>query len=593
MPTYAEELASSKNFTGNAVIKFGGEYYAIRRPDSGLAMASQRERTIASLVINPTSIDPRRVSTTIGSYSFSLVDRNGIISRAIKDTAVDVLGQDVELWIGRSGVGMSFADYYKMPITRVSKVNKVDCGWAFSTKESTDRMNRPIYDVKNRLSGEIVSGTTIITAKDDISGFPSAGFFRLDSEIISYTSKNDGTKTFSGCARGEFGTIAAAHDDNDDLVLAETVSGNPIDILLKILTSGSGTGSYDTLVDGLGIGTQLIDVADMEALRDELFSGVTFSLALYNIDNALKYIEEQLLAPCNLRLTFSANSLLTVVKLDTAEFIESIDVLDHDNIVDSPNMVIDDTKIVNKISISWDYNEGTGKYNNVSTYQDDDSIDDYGKSISPLNFSFKGVTDQEFVDDFANGLLLRLSTPKPEVEVKAFISKGLLNVGDKGRLETILLPNGFGDLNFASDMEIVNRAINYQTGEVKLKLAYTSYTDVRLGFISPADTFLTINGQDDVEIAAGRGDFYQVGWRMRLWNNALNEYESDAVNSIASITGDNITFEDAWSTTLTTDHRMIFADYDQVVSSQKRYAFACSNDSDDFSVTEKSYKIVP
>ena len=592
MPTYESQLEELK-YQGNVVIRLAGEYYAIREPDSGLSIPRSHQRLVKSLVVNPTTIDPKRVTTTIASYSFSLVDKDGIISRVVKDDGSAVIGQDLELWIGRSGVGMSFADYKAMPTTKISKCSRLDGGWSFASKESTDRLNRPIFELAVRLSGDIVAGTTTIISKDSIADFPSSGYFVLDDEVISYTSKNDGTKTFSGCARGEFGTLPVGHEDDTDLLVADLVTDNPLSIILKLLTSGSGAGAYDTLVDGLAIDPSLVDVAGIESLRDEIFPDTEFSFALFDITRALTFIEEQLLQPCNLRFTYSDDGKLTLALLDRSQFVEDLNVIDHDSMVGEPDMIVEDTKIVNRIEISFGYDWGTKKYAFRKTYRDEDSIAEYGKSVSDLSFSFKGTDDEAFVDDFAAALLERLSTPKPEVSVAAFISKSTINVGGKSRVESTKLPNADGELNFAVDMEVVKRSINFQTGEVRLTLVYTSNTDTRLGYISPADTIATIVSQSVITVGAGRGSYYRAGWKMRLKNISGNAYESDAVNTILSVSDDTITFENNWTTTLTTNHRIVFADYDQVVASQKRYAFWSPNASDDFSVLEKSYKIVP
>lgn len=594
MPTYTSEVKTSANFTGNVVVKFGGHYFSIRQPDSGLDIPKEQRRCVTSLVINPTTIDPKRVSTTIGQYSFTILDRHGILSSIIKDTGANVIGQTLELWIGRSGVSMAFSDYYKMPDTRISKVDKVPGGWSFSTKESTDRMNRPLFQTTARLSGDIVSGTTIISSSDDISDFPASGKFKIDGEIISYTSKDNGTKTFSGCARGEFGTTPAEHEASAEMKHVQTLSSvNPINILLQLLTSGSGTGSYDLLDDGLAIDVALIDVTAIEALRDNLFPTTTFSLALYGIDNALQYIEREILSPLNLRFTYGTNSKLTLKKLNSTEFVEIVDTINHDSIVGLPKMSIDETKIVNRITVNYDYDEDNGRFRTTRTYTDDDSITTYGKSISPLTFSWKGVSDGDFVDAYAAELLERLATPKPEVEVKCFVSKSLLNVADPGRVETRTLPNSNGELNFASDMEIVNRAINYQTGEVRLKLVYTGYTGIRFGYIAPTASISAVVSQTRATLPAGRTDLFQVGWKMRLWDVSDNEYEADPVNTIAEIDGNDLVFENAWSTTLDTGHRFKFADFDQVAETQKRYAFVGNPAGADFSSLEKSYKITP
>lgn len=591
MPTYESELEELK-YSGNIVIRLAGEYYAIRNPDSGLTIPQSNRKLLRSLVLNPSQLDPKRVSTTISSYSFSLVDKNGVVSSVVKDTGASMIGQTLELWIGRSNVGMDFSSYKKLPDTKISKCNKVGPIWNFATKESVDRMNRPTYNESVRLDGDILSATTIIRAKDDISGFPSTGFFMLDDEVISYASKSDGTKTFSGCARGEFGSAPEDHEDNTTLQIAETITDNPLNIILKLLTSGSGSGSYDTLTDGLAIDPSLVDVDAIEELREELFADVSFALVLSNIENTLRFIEDELLEPCNLRFTYGSNATLTLVKLDKARFVEDLNTLDHDTIVGEPQLTVDDTKIVNRIEISYDYDYGTRKYSQKRVFTDDDSIATYGKSSSPLTFEWKGVSDDDFVTAFAESLLDRLSTPKPEVELRAFISKSTLNIGDKARVETATLPNERGELNFASDMETVYRAINHQTGEVKLKLVYTSYTQTRLGYISPSDQIAAVVSQKRITLGAGRTDLYKAGWKMRLFSLVGNELTADAVNEIEEIDGDDLIFVDNFSTTLTTNHLILFADYDQVAESQKRYAFANPNSEDDFSASEKSYKIV-
>lgn len=594
MPTYTGEVETNKEYQGNVVIRFGGKYYAIRLPDSGLFIPYPRSVAVSSLVLNPTRIDPKSVTTTIASYSFKLLDKDGFVSRVVKDRAASVIGADVEIWLGRSGVNMPFSSYYKMPTTRLSGVSKSDGGYSFSTKETTDRMNRPVFDDFTRLSGDILAGTSTIIAKDDISNFPSSGAFKLGSEIVTYTGKNNATKTFTGCARGAFSTTPDAHEDNTTIYHAGLISSvNPLNILLQLLISGGGGGSYDVLADGLGISNTLIDVAAVESIRDEIFPDEEFSLAVSNVANALQYIEQQLLSPLNVRFTYSRETgLLTLVVLDKAQFVNEEDVIDHDTITQHPKMDIKDSEIVNKLTINWDYDEGTGQYRETTVYVDQDSIDLYGlRAVGP--FEWKGVSSQSFVDAFAAAFLERLSTPSPGVEVRTQMDKSLLNIGDKSILETTLLPDDAGALNFASNMEVVSRSVNWQNGEVTLKLAYTSFTGFRLGYISPSDTIDAVTAQDVVELGAGRGSYWQVGWKVLLWDNNADAYTADAVNTILAIDGDEITFADAWATALVSgQHRIKFADYDDVVSSQKRYAFAGIN-GQDFSPSEKVYTIAP
>ncbi len=592
MATYREEVATEKNYIGNVVIKIEGRYFAVRKPDSGLDINYPHSNCVSSLVLNPTQLSPKSVTTAIGSNSLKLLDKEGVVSLLIKDRAANFIGKDIEIYLGRSGTGMDFSEYEQLPITRISKANKVDSAYTISTKESTDRMNRPVFDAATRLSGSILAGTTIIIAKDDISKFPASGSFYFNNELVDYASKDDDTKTFFGCARGAGGTVGLDQEDDEKIYLAEVVTDNPINIILKLLISNGGGGTYDVLKDGLGIAPSLIDIAEIESIRDSLFEDVEFTLALYNVDNALKYIEQQLLAACNVRFTSSENAKLTLAALDRAVFVDEINVLDHDSITKHPTLNIQDTNIVNKITINWDFDEATGKYRNVSTYEDEDSIAAYGKSTSPLTLSLKGVKEQDFVDDLAEVMLERLATPYPEIDVNTQMDKSLLQLGGKTRLITDLLANEFGDLNFASDMEIISRGINWQTGDVSFKLAYTSYTGRRLGYIAPSDTFLAVHTQDEVELNAGRGSYWVKGWKVRLWDNIANGYTADEVNEIAAVVDDIVYFVNPWATTLTTDHRLKFCDYDEATESQRRYAFV-SIDNQNFSRTGKQYTIAP
>jgi hypothetical protein len=595
MADYFTELATNKNFIGNVIIRFLGVYISIRDADSGVTIDHDYRGLVSSLVINPTSIDPRRVATTIASYSFKLIDKNLVISKLVKEKGEDLIGESVEIWIGRTGVGMDFADYYKLPITRIKKLSRQDNGYSFSTTEETDRMNAPIYSDMSRLLGDVFSLTTTFTMKDDISGFPSSGFLKIDNEIISYTSKSDSLKQFYGLIRGEFGTLPVAHSDNDTIFICEQVTDNPLNLILRLLTSGGGGGAYDNLKDGLAISNTLIDIAGIEDLRDGSFFGRQFTLAFYNITNALQYMEKQLLEINNLRFTYSRQSKLTLALLDKAKFVDSTDVIDEDTLSDFPHWNVDESKVVNQINIDWDYNEATGKYEQLSQYADASSIATYGAKTA-LKFQIKGakvaLNGQAIVDSFANELLARLSFATPEIDVKTQIDKSLLNIADKTVLESSMLPDQNGALNFAEELEVINRAINYQTGDVSLKLAFTSFTGIRSCYICPSDTIALVNSQSSIDLGAGRGDLWQPGFKVKLWNNLTMAYETDPVNEIQSITADTLVFTTPFVTTLTTDHRIKFADYDSAAKSQKRYCFVGDN-SLDFPDGGKRYSILP
>lgn len=582
MSTYLNEVQTEKRYIGNVVIKIGVNYFAIRQPDSGLVISSPFDRCVQSLVLNPTTVDLRNVTTTIASYSFKLIDKELAISALVKGNAADFIKQEVTIWLGRSGTGMDFADYYQLPKTRIQKASHPDNSYTFSSVEDIERMQRSLYDQESFLYGDILPGTTTIVADRDISEYPTAGLLKIDDEFMSYSSIDTVLNRFNGVIRGELNSIPATHTGGTQILAAESITDNPINILLKILTSGGGGGPYDVLRDGLGISSTLLDFTEIETIRDNLFSSRTFSLALYSIDSALKVIEDEILAPLNIRFSYSQNSKITLAVLDKAVFVDETGSIDEDSITKFPQWDVDGNRVVNVLKIAWDYDEPSSKFLKNETYKDADSIAKFGEQ-TPLNYEFKGVKaaldGADLISYFAGRLLARLSSPVPEVSLNAQMDKSLRNIGDKTYIKSSQLPSSDGTLNFASEMEIVSRAINIQNGDVQFKLAFTSFTDIRSGYVAPSDLIQSISSQKKVTLPAGRGAYYKAGWVMRLWDASLSQYTADPINTIESISGDDITFVNSWATTLTTNHRIKFCDYDDATESQKRYSFISSGSS--------------
>lgn len=632
MSTYLDEVKTEKKFKGNVVIQItpkidgaDSSFFAIHSPDSGLNVQTPHNRSVISLNLNPTQIDLRKVTTTIANYSFRILDKDEIITSLVGGDAADLIGAEVRIFLGRVGVAMAFEDYFELPVTYITKCEHPDNTYSFSSSEQTERMDKPLYDFKSALGVDILSGTTIWTMRDDISSFPTTGFLKVDNEFVSYTGKDLVLNRFTGVVRGELNSIPVAHNKDSDVVLVETVTDNPLNIILKLLTSNGGGGTYDVLQDGLGIDEDLIDVADIEALRDELFSDIgDFKLSFYEIDSALKTMENEILMPLGLRFTNSLNSKVTLAVLDKARFVDELDVINEDTITKYPKWTIDGTKITNIIEARWDFEEGTGVWQQRAIFRDEESIALYGPQ-RPLKFDFKGpkalLDGEATVNDFGSRLLARLSVPTPEIEVTTQIDKSLQTIGDKAYLVSSKIPAPDGSLEFASDLEIVSRAINQTNGDVKFKLAFTSFTTIRSGFIAPSDLITSMSSQKKLNVAVGRSSRYMVGWYMRLWDQENQIYTDDPPNKIVGFetgsahlvtqdgdqlvdqdgnpfiiegdaTEDSIVFQDDWTTVISdaNKYRLRFADYDEAVASQKRYCFL-SDSGLDFADGKPTYKV--
>lgn len=592
--SYISELANKK-FTGNVVVKFIGEYFAIRLPDSGLSIDPVQAQTVKSLVLNPTSVDLKRVSQTISNYSFKLVDKSNVLTGYVRDRADALVNQEVEVWIGRTGVAMDFSQYFKLPIVKIKKVQHAGNEYYFTCTESTDRMRQPVFELNAKTDAAVTNSTTTFTLQTDITDWPSSGFGVIDNEVFSWAAKNNGLKQISGILRGLKGTSDVAHSRGATVRQAYEVTDNPIDILLKLLISNGGGGTYDAYLDGLGISQNLIDITEIENLRDTIFDTQQYNFLLYDINNTLQFLEREILMPCNLRFKISENSKISLALLDQAIFGSAPNSIDENTIASYPQWEVDDNKIVNVIELDWDYNEATRSYSEKTIFKNAQSILDFGER-DPFKLSFKGLRSSlnglAILEDNAQRFLERFGTPNPEISFKTQIDKHLLNIGDKVLVQSSQIPTAAGNLQFATELEVISRGINFETGDVNFKLAFTSYSGIRGCYIAPSDRISTAINQKTITVPAGRGDCYSVGWKMVLWNEVTQSYTADPENEIVSIVGDTITFQNNFSTTLIpTTHRIKFADYDLVSQDQKRYCFI-SDSGLNFSDDTSTYRIL-
>jgi hypothetical protein len=594
MPTNYETELLSKNFRGNVIIRFIGQYFAIHEPDSGLTIGAPYNTCVKSLIVNPTQVDLRRANQTIANYSFRLVDKANVITALVKERGDALVGQEVEIWIGRITGSFDFSDYFKLPMTKIKKIQHSENAYYISVGETTDRMRKPVFDLNNKLAGSILDSSTTLTLAQDITDLPSSGTCKIESEFISWSGKDNTLKQLTGLLRGLKGSTAAAHGIGQNFLWVYDVTDNPLDILLKLLISDGGGGAYDVYPSGLGIDQNLIDTTAIEAIRDSLFLGEQFSYSLYNITDCLKFIEDEILLGCNLRFVTSSNSKISLAVLDQSVFGDAPNSMDEDTISSYPSWEVDDNEIVNVIEVQWDWDEGTQTYNKISTYRNEDSITTNGERDT-YKIKLKGPKDsldgQAIIDDRTDRFLERFGSPNPKISFKTQIDKHLIEVGSKVLVQSSQIPFVSGTLQFATELEVVSRGINFETGDVTFKLAFTSYSDIRPCYIAPSDLVDTVIDQRTITVVAGRGDAYTAGWKMRLWDSTAIGYTADAVNEIESIAGDTITFKDAFVTTLVAgQHRIKFADYDDATLDQRRYCFI-SDDGNDFDDGSATYKI--
>jgi len=612
--SYEAELLK-KQYIPNTVIEFMGQYWAIREPDSGLTV--QNKGLLDQVVINPTKVDPFAANTTINTYSFKLIDKALKVTSLFNGNLKFFQSQRVRIWIGRSFVGMPFSDYLPLPDTFVSAVTRDGAAYNFSSKEAKDRLNRAAFNLSNKLEVDILAATTQIDAVNDLSTFPTSGLVKIEDEFLSYTGIDTTFNRLTGCVRGEKNSIPVDHQAGATIYLVTEVVGNPVDILLKVLTSSGGGSVYDVLPDGAAIDQSLINITQFEALRNEFFAGQSYNLLFYGVPSIQKLLEQEILFANDLRIITDKSSKISLAILNRNLFNDQMPIIDETSIkLASTRYTVDDSEIINSVSIEYDYSEGTKKFLKLYTAEDADSIAEFGRR-DPLELSLKGVkasmNGEMIVGDIAQRFLARFSYPRPQINFTSQMDKSLVNLADKVQLSSSEIPSDIGGLTFAETVEVLERGINYKTGDVTFKVGFTSFTGIRECYLAPSDTVLHFDTPRIVNVGAGRGSLYQVGWKMRLYSNVTRDHHSEQVNEIVGINGDVITFDNDWtgfylakedgfallqedgSFILTkgledNEMRIMFADYDQVTEMQKRYCFISAG-SAPFADGKKPYQI--
>jgi hypothetical protein len=612
--TYISQI-DKKKFTPNLVLRFKELYWSIRQPDSGLIV--DHSGLLDQVVINPTRVDPFQANTTINSYSFTLLDKDMVVTSLFNGVTSFFQNELVEIWVGRSGVGMDFSEYFKLPETLVTGVSRDNSTYKFSSTEAKNRIDRPAFNEVNALAVNILPNTTVITASIPFPvSAPSSGFAKVGAEFFSYSGLDTVNNRFLNCIRGEKNSIPSEHDAGEEIFLVNDVTGNPIDILISLLVSSGGGSAYDTLPDGAGVEQELINIESFEEIRDQFFLGQEYTLSLYGIQSILKYVEQEILFPNELRIVTDNSSKIGLAILNRSIFTDEVPQITNDTILKQPTYSATDSEVINTVTVRYDFSEGTAQYRKIVTETDEESQNLFGRR-EPRIVSVKGVTTEDVAQNIALRFLTRFSFPKPQISLSTQIDKSLINLGNKVELVSNQIPSEFGELNFIDTLEVLERGINWKTGDVRFKIAFTSFTGIRECYLAPSDVILEFIDLQTVRIASGRTALYRVGWKMRIYSELIRDYVDSTVYEITEISGNNVRFDIALDTALADeillqengdpillengepilistqtsgDYRIMFADYDQVSENQKRYCFI-SNEGNNFYDNRKSYQV--
>ena len=197
------------------------------------------------------TLDPEKGrGSSIPSLSIGLIDKDQEITNLIAPGNVveDVMGRRCRVYLGFNDTAFK-ADF--IPIFK-GIIDDVDAGAGFVkfTIGSPDQKKKSevFQKTQTNLDGSITNSQTTITVesttnflyrKNKPDGTPETAFssyIRIEDEIIEYSTVN--ATQFLGCTRGALGTIAVSHDDEVGVDSFYRLTGNGIDLALKLMLSG-------------------------------------------------------------------------------------------------------------------------------------------------------------------------------------------------------------------------------------------------------------------------------------------------------------------------------------------------------------------
>jgi hypothetical protein len=189
-------------------------------------------------------LDPDRGSvSSISSMQIALIDFNNSITKLITpgELVTDLLGRKCRVLLGfkESYYPFDFIDLFRGVVDDItSEPGKVTLNLSHPDQKKRQKI---FLKRSTKLSSNINSSVTTLPV-DDTTGFlvsPDVQFktyVRIGDEIIRYTGTT--ATSFTGCTRGQLGTTAASHSDDDDSESIYRLTSDAMTLALKIMLSG-------------------------------------------------------------------------------------------------------------------------------------------------------------------------------------------------------------------------------------------------------------------------------------------------------------------------------------------------------------------
>lgn len=493
--------------------------YGLSRPFTTVPSAAfpGAEASLLDPVTGAQTLDEERMTAAVSSFSFRLADLDGRLLKILSLTPLR--DRRVTLKLGFDGM-TDPDDFRVMALGRVREVTSADGGasWRFQCRGLFGSLKdqRLFHSRSTRLAAAVTDAQTTLPVADlsrllDPADL-SPRYARIGDEIVSYTGKSaaTGPGNLTGCVRGRFLSLPAAHATGAELKQLYRLGGHPLDLLLGILTTteAGGNGPYDTTPfrhgAALGVSADLIDVEGIENVRDSLLPGLVADfLVADETDDAKRWIEDELVRAAGVSLVETSGKKLSVRFMGPPLSGENPARLD--NLLRSPEgeqMDLGLGRLRNVIELKYSRDPVTAEFLERLLYIDADSVSRYGETrkltleLSGVHGPYSPLGDSGG-DALAERLAARLAThlSKPRARLKATVPFGeiIRSAGDVVEIVHPRLPPGQPDETLPAGIavrpegarlaEVMSVAFSPGTGSVSLELRASPFEALRYAFI--------------------------------------------------------------------------------------------------------------
>jgi len=202
-------------------------------------------------------IEEKGSATSITNFTTSIIDKGEYLTKifAPGEIVPDILGRKADVY-----VALEDSSYLEDGVRIISGlIESIEYGptTVSVTIAHNDAFKKSeiFQEYKSALTSGIDSSVTTIPAAS-ITGFILAqdaltSYIRIDDEIIKVGGIS--VLNFTGCTRAQFGTVAVSHSIDAEIESVYTLSGDPIELALKVMLSNGGTSTLSESVTSFNI----------------------------------------------------------------------------------------------------------------------------------------------------------------------------------------------------------------------------------------------------------------------------------------------------------------------------------------------------